>query len=95
MSDFKRYTPSEKAEVVLLALRSPGHVAEVCRERQIAPVTFSRWKKIYLEGGLAALNKGGPKIEIEMARENVKLKETVGHLYCELEFLKKKLGMGR
>ena len=95
MNEFKRLTPAEKAEVVLLALRSPGHVAEICRERHIAPVTFSRWKRIYLEGGLAALNKGGPKIEIEMARENSKLKETIGHLFCELEFIKKKLGMGR
>lgn len=70
-------------------------MSELLRERHIAPVTFSRWKKIYLAGGLDALSKGNVSFENEVIKENQKLREALGTLYVELEFLKKKVAMGR
>jgi len=95
MGEFKRFAPEEKAEIVLLALRSPGHVSEICRERGIAPVTFSRWKKTYILGGMDAMRQNRKVLENELALENQKLKAIIGQLFVELEYIKKKLGMTR
>jgi transposase-like protein len=39
MSGVSRFTPEEKAEIVLLALRTPEKISEICREKGVAPVT--------------------------------------------------------
>jgi transposase-like protein len=87
----RRYTPEEKAEFVLMGLRNPGRISEMCRERHVAPISYSRWKKTYLSGGLDALRKGKRVTSIELEQENRMLKEVVGNLYVELECVKKKL----
>ena len=91
----KRYTPEEKARIVLLSLRSPGKIAEVCRECGVHPVTFSQWKRAFLEGGLEAFRRGGKTFWEGVQRENKKLKELVGSLYVELDFLKTRVEAGR
>lgn len=87
------YSPHEKAEVVLIGFKSPENISEICRKHNIAPVTFSRWKKHYLEGGLNALKPGTKSNSDIYEKETQKLKLIIGELYVELEFLKKKLGM--
>lgn len=95
MLEHKKFTSEEKGEIVLLALRSPGQVAEICRERGVAPVTFSRWKKTYILGGMHAMRKKNRSVDNELAVENKKLKEIIGELFVELDYLKKKLGTVR
>lgn len=95
MLEHKKFTPEAKAEIVLLTLRSPGQIAEICRERGVAPVTFSRWKKAYILGGMYAMQKRNRSVDDELAIENKKLKEIIGELFVELDYLKKKLGMVR
>jgi hypothetical protein len=64
---------------------SPHEKAEV--------VTYAKWKKRYINGGLEAM-KPGYKSEIDdIEKETLKLKTIVGELYVELDYLKKKLGM--
>ena len=90
-----KFTPDEKANIVLMGLRNPGKISEICRKHDIAPVTFARWKRYYLIGGLEALQRGKRLDAEELLKENEKLKTTIGKLYIELEYVKKKLGLGR
>ena len=59
MSGVSRFTPEEKAEFVLLALRTPEKISEMCREKGVAPVTYNKWKRKYITGGLEAMKGNG------------------------------------
>ena len=89
------YTAQEKAEIVLSGLRSPGKISEVCRKHNISPISYTRWKKQYISGGLEAMSVKKRTDIDEVERENQKLKTIIGELYVELEFVKKKLERGR
>lgn len=62
--------------------------AQICRENDIHPVLFSRWKKEYREKPESALKKNA-NIGDQDARI-AELERLVGQLYAENEFLKKK-----
>jgi len=85
----KHFSVEQKAEIVLLGLRDSRTISEICREHGVAPVTFSRWKRAYLTGGLEALSKNKKSMHAELERENKRLKEAIGQLYVELLYLKK------
>lgn len=86
-----KFTPQEKVEMILIGLKSPGSISELCRKYNISPNTYSRWKKNFVHGGLESL-RPGTKVRRDMLdRENQKLKQIVGDLYIELEYLKKTL----
>ena len=90
-----RFTPNERADIVLYGLRDPKGTSELCRKHDITPLTYARWKKQYIAGGLEALQPGG-RTNIELyEKENRKLKLVIGELYVELEYLKKNTGMGK
>jgi len=57
----------------------------------VAPISFSRWKKKFVSGGVDALRKHRYSTAFELEKENSMLKEAVGRLFVELEYLKKKL----
>ncbi|MGH2669642.1 MAG: hypothetical protein ACRDH5_11115, partial [bacterium] len=61
----------------------------------VHPSTFSHWKKAYLDGGVEALKRGGRSYDDGLERENKRLKEAVGALYIELDFLKNRLEAGK
>jgi transposase-like protein len=95
MAGITKFTPQEKVEIVLLGLKSPGSISELCRKYSINPNTYSRWKKNFVNGGMEAL-KPGTKVRKDMLdRENQKLKQIVGELYVELEYLKKTTELAR
>jgi len=95
MGNHSRFSAHEKAEVVLQSLKSPDSISEICRKNNIAPITFSRWKRNYLMAGLEAMMGAHSVKRDEIKEENAKLKLIVGELYIELEYLKKKLGIER
>jgi transposase-like protein len=91
MSGISRFSPEEKSEIVLLCLRNPDKISEICREKGVAPVTYNKWKRKYLCGGLDAMSKVGNVNGVDLRTKNEKLEATIGHLYVELLTLKKKL----
>lgn len=95
MGNKSRFTAHEKAEVVLQSLKSPETISEICRKYNVAPITFSRWKRKYLAAGLDAMMGAHTVKKDEIKEENQKLKMIIGELFIELEYLKKKLGMER
>jgi transposase-like protein len=76
-----RFTPEQRAEIVLAALESRRSGAELCREHQITTVTLHRWKEQFLAGGLQAMQGRTPQREgREQEREMEKMRELVGEL---------------
>jgi transposase-like protein len=97
MSGRSRFTPEEKAEIVTVALRTPERISEILREKGVSPVTYNRWKRRYITGGLEAMkgNVKGDSLAEDLRKRNRELAQAVGHLYVEIETLKKKLGISR
>jgi transposase-like protein len=93
MVNKSRFTPQGKVDVVLLGLKAPSTVSEICRKHNIAPITYSRWKRQFINGGMDALKPNHKSSASELEKENGKLKLIIGELYVELEYLKKNLGM--
>jgi len=93
MAGTSKYTPQEKVEIVLMGLKIPGSISELCRKYGINPNTYSRWKKNFVNGGMDALKPGNKNRKEVLDRENQKLKQIVGELYVELEYLKKTLAV--
>ena len=91
MVGVSRFTPEEKAQIVLLALRTPEKLSELCREKGVSPVTFSRWKRTYTYGGMEALRSGGKMLGEELLREKDYYLQVIGKLVVELEIQKKRL----
>jgi hypothetical protein len=87
------FSPQEKAEVILLGLKNPDTISEICWKHNIVPVTFTRWKKHYLEGGMNALKPGINLITIFMKR---RLKNSSSSLvtYTSSLNIKKKVNLG-
>lgn len=61
--------------------------AQICRENDIHPALFSRWRREYKENPESAFKKGKPNQDAKIAE----LERLVGQLYAENEFLKKAL----
>jgi transposase-like protein len=95
MVNKSRFSPQEKVDAVLFGLKSPGTVSEICRKHNIAPITYSRWKRLFINGGMDALKPGKNSTKDMLDKENKKLKLIIGELYVELEYLKKTLEVGK
>lgn len=93
MVNKSRFSLQEKVDVVLLGLKSPSTVSEICRKHNIAPITYSRWKRQFINGGMDALKPSNKSNATAFEKENGKLKLIIGELYVELEYLKKNLGI--
>ena len=53
----RRYSAEKRTRFVLHCLSVNRGVAECCREHQIAPSNFYRWRRTFINGGTAALQK--------------------------------------
>jgi transposase-like protein len=82
-----RLSPEQKVELVVLGLNSPGKLSELCRQYQVHPSQFYRWKRQFLEGGKRYLTYNVCTEERALDKELRKLRETVGSLYVENAFL--------
>jgi transposase-like protein len=52
---YRKFTASQKLEIVLVGLRGDRPVTEVCREHEIAETLYYAWREKLLEGGKLAL----------------------------------------
>lgn len=52
---YRKFTASQKLEIVLAGLRGDRSVRDVCREHEIAETLYYAWRDKILEGGKAAL----------------------------------------
>lgn len=92
----KRYSPEEKIELVVAALRNEGSKADLCRQRGISPLSLDEWIKRFIDGGKAGLSERGKseeKSEVErLAKENERLKHELSERELDIRILKKVTG---
>lgn len=83
---YRKFTASQKLEIVLAGLRGDRTVKDVCREHEIAETLYYSWRDKLLEGGrLALAGKDERQGEKEMAKRIRELERTLGRKAYELE----------
>jgi transposase len=87
MSKRRTFTPEFKARVVLEELSGMKDRAELCREYQLRPQVFSRWREEFLERA-PEIFATEPSRGDEQARI-AELERMIGRLTMELEAAKK------
>lgn len=94
-----RWSPDEKARIVLASLNPAVKTAALCRDNDLSPRTLYAWKDAYMQGGaerLASPSKGRDSEKARLAKENEHLKQLVGELTLANDALKKTtVGMQR
>jgi len=87
MSKRRTFTPEFKAQVVLEELTGVKDKAEICREHQLRPQVFARWKAEFLERAPEIFatqpSRGDEQVRI------AELERMVGQLTMELAVAKK------
>ena len=87
MSKRRTFTPEFKARVVLEELSGIKDRAEICREYQLRPQVFARWREEFLERA-PEIFATEPSRGDEQARI-AELERMIGRLTMELEAAKK------
>lgn len=89
----KKWSPSAKFEIALLAIKGETTLNEICTRYQVAPSQVHAWKKQLLEQGADLFaknsNKAAETTALELERKQGKLYEKIGQLTVERDFLKK------
>ena len=92
MAQKKKWSPSAKFEIVLLAIKGETTLHEICKRYEVAPAQVHLWKRQFLEQGsdiFAKKNKGAKSKETELELKQGQLYEKIGKLTVERDFLKK------
>ena len=87
-----KFTPQDKARIILESLNTNISAAELCRKYNISPPTFYQWKEKVVEGGKTSLN-GTSKGDVckSLQKENENLKRIIGELTIANDAFKKTL----
>ncbi len=83
----RTFSPEFKAQAVLAVLSGSQTAAEICREYQIKPDLFSKWKTAFLANAAKVFERESA-VDPQQARI-VELERMVGRLTLELEVAKK------
>ena len=95
----KRWTAKERVDIVIEFISTNIGVAEICRKYSIAPTTFDKWRKRFMDAGkreLAGIGGNGRSDPAKaLAKEIESLKIVVGELTLVNAELKKSLELRR
>jgi transposase len=90
--DRRKWSPEQKAEIVLAGLRGDRSVRDVCREHEVSETLYYGWRDRLLEGGTEALRSARGRVrdpreqELKDARKRIQLLErALGKKTYELE----------
>ena len=87
-----KFTPAEKARIILESLNTNISTAELCRKYNVSPPTFYQWKEKFIEGGKISLNrKSKDNVCKSLQKENDNLKRIIGELTIVNDAFKKTL----
>ena len=103
MSSHRTFTPEFKAKIVIEVLQGLNTVSEIGAREKISPKQLGNWKGEFIENAHRAFSttrdqKAARKAEQEATERERALKETIGQLVYERDWLKKKSeqsGVGR
>jgi transposase len=88
----KKWSPSQKFEIALLAIKGETTLNEICTRYSVSPTQVHAWKKQLIEQGSQLFeknNKNTTEAADKAEREQGKLYEKIGQLTVERDFLKK------
>ena len=92
MARNKKWSPSAKFEIALLAIKGETTLNEICKRYEVAPSQVHAWKKQLIEQGAQLFAKGDKAAEAasaDLERTQKHLYEKIGKLTVERDFLKK------
>ena len=95
MAKHKKWLPSIKFEIALLAIKGETTLNDICKRYEVAPSQVKTWKKQLLEQGnniFLKSDKATEEAASKLEREQGKLYEKIGQLTVERDFLKKVWG---
>jgi len=92
MAQKKKWSPSAKFEIALLAIKGETTLNEICKRYEVAPSQVHAWRKQLLEQGAQLFvksDKAAEAVTFELERKQSKLYEKIGQLTVERDLLKK------
>jgi putative transposase len=92
----KRLSASQKAQIVLEAIREEKSVAQIAAENSIHPNQIHKWKRQALENFVQLFendHKGERVLKVEQEKQINELYIEIGRLSTQLSWLKKKSGL--
>jgi transposase-like protein len=82
----RKWSSTEKLQIVLEGLRGNTPLAELCNRHQIAQSQYYQWRDRLLQNGSKVFDQGGPDAEEQrLRRDNLRLKALIGELTVELK----------
>lgn len=91
----RRHSAAFKFQIALEAAKGVQTVNELASEHNLHPNQISTWKKQLLDEGPEVFASKRQQQQREQAAREAELYEQIGRLQMELEWLKKKSGLGR
>lgn len=88
MSKNRTFTPEFKTQVVLQVLTGIKSATEACREHQLQPTVFYRWRDEFLQNAPRVFERQDHSPEASQQRI-AELEQMVGRLTLQLEIAKK------
>lgn len=89
----RSYGTQFKAKVALAAVREDRTVAELAGQYEVHPSQIGQWKKQLLEGMPAIFSRPGGRDQ-QQEELTARLYQQIGQLKVELDWVKKKAGLG-
>ena len=92
----KRYSATEKAQIVLEALKEEKTIAQIASEHKVHPNQISKWKAEALQGLPTLFTNEERATRLREATHERELQELyaeIGRLTTQLGWLKKKSGL--
>jgi len=89
MKSKRKFTAAYKAKVALEAIRERESMSSLSSKYELTQEQISKWKREFLEKSELVFTLEQPELKAE--KENQKLKEIIGDLHLQIDFLKKKL----
>ena len=82
----RKWTPKEKAMIVISGLKGRKTIAALCADYKITQVQYYKWREQFLSNASSAFEqKEMDKKTTYLEQENIQLKTMVGELLIELK----------
>jgi transposase-like protein len=89
----KKYSPEEKAKIVLEVLREENTLAEIANKYEVSQQLISRWRSEFLSNMATVFDKNTnetEKLKTAYEAEKEALVTKIGQLTIDIDWLKKK-----
>lgn len=93
MNKRRKYSPEEKAKIVLEVLREDSTLVEISNKYEVSQQLISRWKSEFLANMPSVFDKKAAeteKLKQQFEEEKAVLERKIGELTIDIDWLKKK-----